>query len=122
MNRTQLLKQQLQERILIIDGAMGSLIQTYGLDEAGYRGERFADHAYDVKNNNELLNLVRPDIIKAIHQAYLEAGAIHRDRGTRSQGSAAIQIDPRAGCEVSKSRLMASQNKNRWTDPSTCCL
>lgn len=75
MNRTQLLKQQLQARILIIDGAMGSLIQTYGLDEAGYRGERFADHAYDVKNNNELLNLVRPDIIKAIHEAYLEAGA-----------------------------------------------
>ncbi len=75
MNRTKLLKQQLQQRILIIDGAMGSLIQTYGLDEDGYRGERFADHPYDVKNNNELLNLVRPDIIQAIHHAYLEAGA-----------------------------------------------
>ncbi len=75
MNRTELLKQQLEQRILVLDGAMGSLIQTYELDEAGYRGERFADHVCDVKNNNELLNLVRPDIIKAIHQAYLEAGA-----------------------------------------------
>ncbi|GIK55308.1 MAG: methionine synthase [Chloroflexota bacterium] len=75
MNRTELLKQQLQERILIIDGAMGSLIQTYGLDEAGYRGERFANHPSDVKGNNEILNLTRPDIIHAIHTAYLEAGA-----------------------------------------------
>ena len=75
MNRTELLKRQLQERILIIDGAMGSLIQTYGLDEAGYRGERFADHPADVKGNNEILNLTRPDIIHAIHTAYLEAGA-----------------------------------------------
>ncbi|NJN53504.1 MAG: hypothetical protein HC804_01365 [Anaerolineae bacterium] len=75
MNKTDQLKQQLQERILIIDGAMGSLIQTYGLDEAGYRGERFANHPQDIKGNNEVLNLVRPDIIHAIHTAYLEAGA-----------------------------------------------
>lgn len=75
MDQTELLKQQLQERILIIDGAMGSLIQTYGLDEAGYRGERFANHPADVKGNNEILNLTRPDIIHAIHTAYLEAGA-----------------------------------------------
>ena len=75
MNRTELLKQQLQERILIIDGAMGSLIQTYGLDEAGYRGERFANHPQDIKGNNEALVLVRPDILHAIHTAYLEAGA-----------------------------------------------
>ena len=75
MNRTELLKQQLQERILIIDGAMGSLIQTYGLDEAGYRGERFANHPQDIKGNNEALVLVRPDILHAIHTAYLEVGA-----------------------------------------------
>ncbi|MCP4360454.1 MAG: methionine synthase [Chloroflexi bacterium] len=75
MNRTEQLKQQLQERILILDGAMGSLIQTYQLDEAGYRGERFADHTQDIKGNNEVLNLVRPDIVHAIHTAYLEAGA-----------------------------------------------
>ena len=65
----------LKERILILDGAMGSLIQTYKLDEAGYRGERFADWPSDVKGNNDLLVLTQPQIIKDIHTAYLEAGA-----------------------------------------------
>ena len=74
-NRTELLKQQLKKRILVLDGAMGSLIQTYELDEAGYRGPRFADHDHDLKGNNDLLNLTQPEIIKAIHTAYLEAGA-----------------------------------------------
>ena len=63
------------ERILVLDGAMGSLIQTYMLDEAGYRGERFKDHAYDVKGNNDLLNITQPDIIREIHGKYLEADA-----------------------------------------------
>ena len=63
------------ERILILDGAMGSLIQGYQLDEAGYRGARFADWAYPVKGNNDLLNLTRPDIIQEIHEQYLAAGA-----------------------------------------------
>ncbi len=75
MNRTELLKQQLQKRILVTDGATGSLLQTYELDEAGYRMERFADFPYDIKNNHEVLNLTQPDIIKAVHTAYLEAGA-----------------------------------------------
>ena len=75
MNRTQRLKTELQQRILVLDGAMGSLIQTYRLSEADFRGERFAGHPYDVKGNNDLLNLTRPDIIHAIHTAYLEAGA-----------------------------------------------
>ncbi len=75
MNRTELLKQQLQERILVTDGATGSLLQTYQLDEAGYRMERFADFPYDIKNNHEVLNLTHPEIIKAVHTAYLEAGA-----------------------------------------------
>ncbi|MFK5914370.1 MAG: methionine synthase [Woeseiaceae bacterium] len=65
----------LKNRILILDGAMGSLIQTYKLDEAGYRGERFADWPSDVKGNNDLLCLTQPQIIKDIHTAYLEAGA-----------------------------------------------
>ncbi len=65
----------LKQRILILDGAMGSLIQTYKLDEAGYRGERFADWPSDVKGNNDLLVLTQPQIIKDIHTAYLEAGA-----------------------------------------------
>ncbi|MBL6627937.1 MAG: homocysteine S-methyltransferase family protein [Cryomorphaceae bacterium] len=63
------------ERILILDGAMGSLIQNYRLDEAGYRGARFATWGQPVKGNNDLLNLTRPDIIEDIHRQYLEAGA-----------------------------------------------
>ena len=67
--------QQLGKRILILDGAMGTMIQQYKLTEADFRGERFADHHKDVKGNNELLSLVRPDIIAEIHRQYLEAGA-----------------------------------------------
>ena len=69
------LEQQLKKRILVLDGAMGSLIQTYKLEEADYRGERFADWPSDVKGNNDLLVLTQPQIIKDIHKAYLEAGA-----------------------------------------------
>jgi len=65
----------LKERILILDGAMGTMIQRYGLEEADYRGERFADHPVEVKGNNDLLVLTRPEIIREIHTAYLEAGA-----------------------------------------------
>jgi len=65
----------LAERIMILDGAMGTMIQTYKLSEADFRGARFAEHGKDVKGNNELLSLVRPDIIQAIHEGYLEAGA-----------------------------------------------
>jgi 5-methyltetrahydrofolate--homocysteine methyltransferase len=65
----------LQKRILILDGAMGTMIQRYALEEADYRGERFAQHPIDLKNNNEALTLVRPDIIAQIHREYLDAGA-----------------------------------------------
>jgi len=65
----------LAERIVIIDGAMGTMIQRHHLGEADFRGERFAGHGKDLKGNNELLNLVRPDIIGAIHEQYLRAGA-----------------------------------------------
>ncbi|MFZ0545237.1 MAG: homocysteine S-methyltransferase family protein, partial [Candidatus Promineifilaceae bacterium] len=75
MNTEQQLKQLLNERILIMDGAMGSLLQEYRLDEAGFRGERFADYGRDVIGNNDLLNLSQPDIIRAIYTAYLDAGA-----------------------------------------------
>jgi 5-methyltetrahydrofolate--homocysteine methyltransferase len=65
----------LKRRILILDGAMGTMIQTWKLQEADYRGERFADYPRDLKGNNDLLTLTRPDVIAAIHTAYLEAGA-----------------------------------------------
>ena len=65
----------LQQRILVIDGAMGTMIQAEGLQEQDYRGERFADHPSDLKGNNDLLSITRPDVIANIHRAYLEAGA-----------------------------------------------
>ncbi|APZ41809.1 methionine synthase [Acidihalobacter ferrooxydans] len=74
-SRRQTLLAALAERILILDGAMGTMIQSYKLGEADYRGERFADWPSDLKGNNDLLALTRPDIIHAIHTAYLEAGA-----------------------------------------------
>ncbi len=70
-----LLESALRERILIIDGAMGSMIQGYGLGEDDYRGSRFADHNSDLKGNSDLLTLSRPDVIEEIHRAYLDAGA-----------------------------------------------
>jgi 5-methyltetrahydrofolate--homocysteine methyltransferase len=69
------LKREAKERILILDGAMGTMIQRYKLDEAGHRGERFKDFARDLKGNNDLLVLTQPKIIGEIHNAYLEAGA-----------------------------------------------
>ncbi|MEI7429479.1 MAG: methionine synthase [Betaproteobacteria bacterium] len=65
----------LQQRILILDGAMGTMIQRHKLQEADYRGTRFADHAHDLKGNNDLLLLTRPDVIRGIHAEYLAAGA-----------------------------------------------
>lgn len=65
----------LQKRILILDGAMGTMIQRYNLTEKDFRGDRFKDYASDLKGNNDLLSITRPDVIKEIHAAYLEAGA-----------------------------------------------
>ncbi len=65
----------LDERILVLDGAMGTMIQRHKLGEAEYRGQRFADWPSDLKGNNDLLSLSQPQIIKDIHRAYLEAGA-----------------------------------------------
>ena len=73
------MKEQLEEilnnRILVLDGAMGTMIQMHNLNEADFRGPRFADHASDVKGNNDLLVLTQPKIIEDIHVLYLEAGA-----------------------------------------------
>lgn len=73
--RIEALKRAAKERIIILDGAMGTAIQGYKLDEAAYRGERFKNHARDLKGNNDLLVLSQPDIIREIHGKYLEAGA-----------------------------------------------
>jgi 5-methyltetrahydrofolate--homocysteine methyltransferase len=65
----------LRQRILVLDGAMGTMIQTYQLSEAEFRGDRFRDHDRDLRGDNELLSLTQPAIVKAIHEAYLDAGA-----------------------------------------------
>jgi 5-methyltetrahydrofolate--homocysteine methyltransferase len=69
------LEELLRQRIVIIDGAMGTTLQRYQLDEAAYRGDRFKDWALELKGNHDLLNLTRPDVVAEVHRAYLEAGA-----------------------------------------------
>ena len=67
--------QALEKRILVLDGAMGTMIQRYQLEESDFRGNRFTDHPHPLKGNNDLLSITRPDVIKAIHKEYLDAGA-----------------------------------------------
>ena len=73
--RLEQLAQSLDKRILVLDGAMGTMIQRHRLSEADYRGERFRDWPRDLKGNNDLLSLTRPDVISGIHKQYIEAGA-----------------------------------------------
>ncbi|MCZ6899942.1 MAG: homocysteine S-methyltransferase family protein [Bacteroidetes bacterium] len=84
----------LQDRILVLDGAMGTMIQGYGLEEEDFRGERFKDHSSDLKGNNDLLSITRPDIIKEIHAKYFEAGADIAETNTFS-GTTVAQADYR---------------------------
>ncbi|MGL5604390.1 MAG: homocysteine S-methyltransferase family protein, partial [Plesiomonas sp.] len=84
------LEQQLAKRILIIDGGMGTMIQQYRLQEADYRGTRFADWPSDLKGNNDLLVLTNPSVISAIHDAYLEAGADILETNTFNSTSIAM--------------------------------
>jgi 5-methyltetrahydrofolate--homocysteine methyltransferase len=74
-NRTALIRSLLAQRILVLDGAMGTMIQSYKLSEADYRGARFAEFAHDLKGNNDLLSLTQPHIVREIHDKYLAAGA-----------------------------------------------
>ena len=66
---------EISNRVLVLDGAMGTMIQRYMLDESGFRGDRFRDFPYSVKGNNDLLSLTQPQIITEIHEQYLSAGA-----------------------------------------------
>src|SRR5262249_44964301 len=74
-DRTAELSALLERRILILDGAMGTTIQGYRLSEADFRGQRFARSPREIKGNNDLLSLTRPEVIREIHAAYLDAGA-----------------------------------------------
>src|SRR5688572_31782216 len=74
-DRTAELRDLLSRRILVLDGAMGTQIQTYGLDEAAFRGERFANHPRDLKGASDVLAITNPAILDEVHRKYLEAGA-----------------------------------------------
>ena len=82
----------LRDRILVLDGAMGTMVQRHGLTEADFRGQRFAAHPRDLKGDNDLLVLTRPDVISGIHHAYLEAGADIIETSTFN-GTAIAQAD-----------------------------
>lgn len=92
MTNNQLLHKIAQERILILDGAMGTMIQRHSLEEEDFRGEVFKDHAFPLKGNNDLLSITRPDIIKEIHRQYFEAGADMVETNTFS-GTTIAQAD-----------------------------
>src|SRR6185436_12304075 len=84
------IRKDLEKRILVIDGAMGTMIQRHKLQEADYRGERFKNWQSDVKGNNDLLNITQPHIITGIHKEYLEAGADIIETNTFSSTSIAM--------------------------------
>ncbi|MBX3639332.1 MAG: methionine synthase [Nitrosomonas sp.] len=88
--RTNLLENLIADRIMILDGAMGTMIQTFKLQEADFRGNRFADFPHDLKGNNDLLTLTRPDIIRSIHDGYLEAGADIIETNTFNSSAASM--------------------------------
>ncbi len=87
-SRSELLKKATASRILVLDGAMGTMIQEYSLSEEDFRGEQYADHPKPLIGNNDLLSITRPDVVEAIHEAYFEAGA--DIVGTNSFGGSAI--------------------------------
>lgn len=86
------IEEALEKRILVLDGAMGTMIQRHTLEEEDFRGDRFKDHDHPLKGNNDLLSITRPDIIKSIHKAYFEAGADIAETNTFS-GTTIAQAD-----------------------------
>jgi 5-methyltetrahydrofolate--homocysteine methyltransferase len=109
------LKAQLRERILILDGAMGTMIQSYQLSEEDFRGERFAGHPYDLKGNNDILNITRPGIIREIHSKYLEAGSDIIETNTFNSTSVS-QADYKCEPYVYEINYHAAQNARYAAD------
>jgi 5-methyltetrahydrofolate--homocysteine methyltransferase len=99
----QLLEELMERRILLLDGAMGTMIQTYKLEEADFRGERFKEHHKELRGFNDLLVLTRPEIIEAIHTSYLEAGSDIIETNTFNAtpiGMAEYGLDPSLVFEI----------------------
>ena len=117
----------LRERILVLDGSWGVLIQGFGLEEADYRGERFADWPQDLKGDNDLLILTRPDIVRSIHREYLEAGAditstntfastsiAQADYGLEAYAEELNREGARLGREVADEYTARDPSRPRW--------
>ena len=111
-----------RRRVLILDGAMGSMLQTYRLDEDGYRGERFADWPQSLRGNNDLLNLTQPEIVESIHAAYFEAGADLVETNTFNAQSISmadygmahlVKEINRAGAELARKAANAASTPDR---------
>ena len=117
-DRTAELAALLERRILILDGAMGTMIQSYKLGEADYRGGAFAAHTHDLKGDNDLLVLTQPDIVRAIHNAYLEAGADVISTNTFNATSIAqtdYQLDRRVREINGAAAQLARECADAWT-------
>ncbi|AOU97197.1 methionine synthase [Acidihalobacter yilgarnensis] len=117
-DRQSQLQAAVQQRILILDGAMGTMIQSYRLEESDYRGERFADWESDLKGNNDLLAITRPDVIRAIHEAYLEAGADILETNTFNANAISMadyHMEPLAA-EINRAAArLAREAADAWT-------
>ncbi len=122
-NRQEELIGLLDERILVLDGAMGTMIQSYKLKEEDFRGKRFSDHPCSLQGNNDLLSLTRPDIIESIHRAYLEAGADIIETNTLNSNSVSMsdyQLEDLAFEMNLASAQLARQTADEYTaqDPT----
>jgi 5-methyltetrahydrofolate--homocysteine methyltransferase len=112
------LERALEQRILVLDGAMGTMVQRYSLTEAEFRGERFKDFHRDLRGNNDLLTLTRPDVIKEIHAQYLEAGADILETNTFNSTSIS-QADYRLESIVAELNLAAARLAREVADSFT---
>jgi len=117
-NRVDELYRQLAQRILLLDGGMGTMIQSYRLEEADYRGQRFADWPSDLKGNNDLLVLSKPEVITAIHSDYLAAGADILETNTFNSTAIAMadyQMESLVGELNFAAARLARQCADEWT-------
>jgi len=117
-DRTEALASLLEQRILIMDGAMGTMIQAHRLDEAGYRGESLAGHCCELKGDNDVLVLTQPDLIRAIHGEYLAAGADMIETNTFN-ATAIAQADYRLGTRARDINLAAARIARECADAWT---
>src|ERR1700687_3296038 len=108
----------LKQRILVLDGAMGTMVQRYGLTEEQFRGERFKDHPKDLRGNNDLLTITRPQVIREIHSQYLDAGADILETNTFNS-TAISQADYKLESIVEELNFAAAQLAREVADSYT---